>query len=95
MLKKNPLSSGQNDLFKERLENIINLSHRLVRLSKLTSWDVLEGTLSKHYCMDNGRPGHSVRLMVGLLMLKDIEGQSDESVCERWVENPYWQYFCG
>lgn len=95
MLKRNPKGSGQDDFFKDRLENIINMSHRLVRLSKLIAWDGLETSLSKHYCMDNGRPGGSIRLMAGLMMLKDIEGQSDESVCERWVENPYWQYFCG
>lgn len=95
MLKKNPTNSGQNDFFKDRLENIIDMSHRLVRLSGLIAWDVLEASISKHYCMGNGRPGGSIRLMAGLLMLKDIEGQSDESVCERWVENPYWQYFCG
>lgn len=95
MLKKNPKNNGQNDFFKDRLENIINMSHRLVRLSELIAWDALEASISKYYCTSNGRPGGSVRLMTGLLMLKDIEGQSDESVCERWVENPYWQYFCG
>ncbi len=95
MLQENPKNSGQGDLFKERLDTIINLSHRLVRLSQLVAWEALESSLSKHYCLSNGRPGGSIRLMAGLLMLKDIEGQSDESVCERWVENPYWQYFCG
>lgn len=95
MLKKNPVSTGQADLFRERLESIINMKHRLVTLSGLIEWDWLESCVSKHYCHTNGRPGGSIRMMMGLLILKDIEGQSDESVCERWVENPYWQYFCG
>ena len=95
MLKGNPVDSGQNDMFRERLDSIINMSHRLVKLSKIVKWDWLESVVSKHYCLNNGRPGGSIRLMMGLLILKDIEGQSDESVCERWVENPYWQYFCG
>jgi len=95
MLKKNPVSTGQADLFRERLESIINMKHRLVTLSGLIKWDWLESCVSKHYCHTNGRPGGSIRMMMGLLILKDIEGQSDESVCERWVENPYWQYFCG
>jgi len=95
MLKGNPVDSGQNDMFRERLDRMINMSHRLVTLSKIVKWDWLESEVSKHYCLNNGRPGGSIRLMMGLLILKDIEGQSDESVCERWVENPYWQYFCG
>ena len=28
-------------------------------------------------------------------MLQHMGGLSDESVVEKWVENPYWQYFCG
>ncbi len=95
MLKRNPVDTGQNDMFRERLDGIINMSHRLVILSKIVKWDWLEASVSGHYCHNNGRPGEPIRLMMGLLILKDIEGQSDESVCERWVENPYWQYFCG
>jgi len=33
--------------------------------------------------------------MAGLHLLKHMDGLSDEAVCTRWVENPYWQYFCG
>lgn len=33
--------------------------------------------------------------MVGLLYLKHAFNESDESLLERWVENPYWQSFCG
>lgn len=95
MLKGNPVDSGQHDMFLERLDRMINMSHRLVTLAKIIRWDCLESAVSKYYCLNNGRPGGSIRLMMGLLILKDIEGQSDESVCERWVENPYWQYFCG
>lgn len=42
-----------------------------------------------------GRPALSVRLLAGLLYLKHAYNESDESVCARWAENPYWQYFCG
>jgi IS5 family transposase len=42
-----------------------------------------------------GRPGNAIRLMVGLHYLKHAFNESDESVVARWVENPYWQYFCG
>ena len=42
-----------------------------------------------------GRPRLSVRLMVGLLYLKHAYNESDESVCERWAESVYLQYFHG
>src|SRR5262249_44967172 len=31
----------------------------------------------------------------GLLILKHMHNLSDEALCDRWVENPYFQYFCG
>ncbi len=33
--------------------------------------------------------------MVGLQYFKNAFNESDESVVERWIENPYWQHFCG
>lgn len=33
--------------------------------------------------------------MVGLLLLKQLEDLSDESVVLQWKRNPYFQYFCG
>ena len=33
--------------------------------------------------------------MAGLAILKHTYDLSDEVLCERWVENPYFQYFCG
>ena len=51
--------------------------------------------LAKHYCHDNGRPSKPIRLMVGLLMLKQLETLSDENVVLQFKRNPYYQYFCG
>jgi transposase, IS5 family len=34
-------------------------------------------------------------LVIGLLLLKHIFALSDEEVCERWVYDPYCQYFTG
>ena len=33
--------------------------------------------------------------MAGLHILKHVKGLSDEAVCAAWVENPYFQAFCG
>ena len=47
------------------------------------------------YYSAEGRPAKPVRLMVGLLLLKQMFNQGDETVVAAWVQNPYWQYFCG
>jgi len=86
--------SSQTDLFRNRLENIIDMRHELVALSNKIDWQRLDEEFAKHY-IDFGRPGIKVRLMVGLHLLKYMYALSDESVCEAWRENPYYQYFCG
>ncbi|MCF6214867.1 MAG: hypothetical protein L3J58_01685 [Emcibacter sp.] len=77
MLKKNP----KKDLFRPRLENIIDPRHEMVKLATLIDWDGLESDLSRFYCAGNGRSAGSIRLMTGLCFLKDIKGLSDEEVC--------------
>jgi hypothetical protein len=42
-----------------------------------------------------GQPPLRTRLMAGLAILKRTYDVSDEALCDRWVENPYFQYFCG
>lgn len=84
----------EDDLFRSRLDNIINLRHELVKLSESIDWDFLESKIEPFYATE-GRPAIPVRLMVGLHLLKHMYDLSDENVCARWVENPYFQYFCG
>ena len=80
---------------KPKLEKIIDKNHKLIKLSKLIDWESLEKTFLKYYHPSYGRPGKSVRLMVGLHFLKYMYDLSDEEIVERWLENPYWQYFTG
>jgi len=89
-----PQDSGTEELFRSKLKNIINLRHELVRLGDLIDWARLEAHFAPYY-KDAGRPGLPIRLVVGLQLLKHIEGLSDEAVCERWERDPYMQYFCG
>lgn len=85
----------QLDIFKTPLQHFIKQEHKLVLLSKKINWDQLETQLSKYYCLNNGRPGVPIRTVAGMLLLRRMFNESDESIIERWVENPYWQYFCG
>ena len=80
---------------KPQLEEIIDNNHKLIKLSKLIDWESLEKVFSKYYHPKFGRPAKSVRLMVGLHFLKYMYDLSDEEIVERWLENPYWQYFTG
>ena len=85
----------QLEMFKTPLKHFIKDNHNLVLLTKKINWDQLENQLSQYYCINNGRPGVPIRTVAGMLLLKRIFNESDESVIDRWVENPYWQYFCG
>ena len=94
MRPKKPAATGEGDLFRARLEQIINLKHELVRLGGKIDWDWIDREIAPLYS-DKGRPGIATRFVIGLLLLKHIYGLSDEGVCERWVYDPYFQHFTG
>ena len=95
MTPKKMRSSGQKDLFRSRLEQMINRKHPLCKLAHEIDWRVFEEEFGGFYVEKVGRPGLPIRLVVGLHYLKYTYSESDESVVERFLENPYWQYFCG
>jgi IS5 family transposase len=93
---KETIKSPQGDLFREELSNMIDLRHPLVQLSEKIDWVSCEEYFVSFYKHGGaGRPAHPIRLMVGLQLLKHSKNLSDEEVVSFWVENPYWQYFCG
>jgi transposase, IS5 family len=87
--------TGQQDFFRARLEAIIDMAHALVKLARLISWGFFEKVYGEVYTDGPGSPPLPTRLMVGLEILKYTYDLSDERVCELWLENPYFQYFCG
>ena len=95
MRPKPPDPKPPDDLFRARLSQQIDPRHPLVRLAGLLDWRVFEARFGELYHPHVGRPGIPIRLMVGLGYLQHTFGLSDEEVVARWVENPYWQYFCG
>jgi IS5 family transposase len=82
-------------LFQSHFYQILNRDHPLCQLADAVDWNRFDMALTGCYSEDMGRPGNAIRLMVGLHYLKHAFNESDESVVARWVENPYWQYFCG
>jgi Transposase domain (DUF772) len=74
---------------------IIDLRHPLVRLAGTIDWDFLARRFSPACWVGPGQPPLPTRLVAGLFILKHMHNLSDEVLCDRWVENPYFQYFCG
>lgn len=87
--------TSQLDLFNARFEQLLNHQHPLYVLAHKLDWNRFDLAFEDCYCPDTGAPAKAIRLMVGLHYLKHAFSESDESLLERWVENPYWQYFCG
>jgi IS5 family transposase len=94
MRPKQHTTTGEGDLFRARLDQIINMKHELVQLAGKLDWAWIDGEIAPLYSTQ-GRPGIETRFVIGLLLLKHIYGLSDEGVCDRWVNDPYFQYFTG
>jgi IS5 family transposase len=95
MRAKERRDTGQADLLRSRLDVIIDMGHALVKLARTIDWSFLEQRFGAVYEDRPGRPPLPTRLMAGLAILKHTYDLSDEVLCERWVENPYYQFFCG
>ena len=93
MLKK-LTKEPQLEMFKTVLANLVDPNHTLCLLAKKIDWDDLEREFAPLYGTV-GRPSVPIRTIVGLLLLKQMYNLGDETVVERYIENPYWQYFCG
>ena len=95
MRPKQPAAEPREDLFRTRLENLVDRRHALARLAGLIDWGRFEAAFGPLYTEGTGRPGLPTRLMVGPHLLKHMDGPSDEAVCTRYLDSPYVQLFCG
>jgi IS5 family transposase len=93
MKKPSPPDNQPSFLFPNLLDQL-NPKHPLLQLAKRLPWGFLEQEFSPLYATV-GRPAKPIRLMVGLCLLKHMENLSDEAVVRSWVQNPYYQVFCG
>jgi IS5 family transposase len=82
MRPKQHTTTGSGDLFRARLEQILNMKHELVQLADKLDWAWIDGEIAPLYS-ETGRPGIETRFVIGLLLLKHIHGLLDEGVCER------------
>lgn len=88
-------TSNQPNIFYGSLMDMLDSNDPLIALADVIDWSFIESSLSRYYSKDNGRPAKPIRLMAGLLILKQLENLSDESVVLQYKRNPYYQHFCG
>ena len=79
MRPKTHTTTGLGDLFRARLEQIINMKHELVQLGDKIDWDWIDNEIAPLFS-DRGRPAIETRFVIGILLLKHIYGLSDECV---------------
>ena len=77
------------DMFRSRLDQILNHSHPLYQLANQIDWTFFEKQFGPTYDEKMGRPGKPIRLMVGLQYLKYTFNESDEAILLGFLENPY------
>jgi IS5 family transposase len=87
-------SKSEGDLFRASLRQVIDMGHTLVKLADKIDWAFFDERFLDSYA-ETGRPGIPTRLMVGVHLLKYMVDLSDDGICDRWVRDPYFQYFCG
>ena len=88
-------SPQTEELYRPRLDEQLKTTHPLIRLSSLMYWQRIESDFSMHFVSTRGRSAMSPRLVAGLLYFQHANDAYDEAVVATWLENPYWQYFCG
>ena len=93
-MKSRSKNKNQTSFLMPGLAEQLDPKQPLFRLAEAIKWEGFEKAYEDFYSKE-GRPAKPVRLMVGLLLLKQLENLSDEVVCERWTQNPYYQFFCG
>jgi IS5 family transposase len=93
-MQPKPCASSPISFLMPTLGEQLDPRQPLKQLAGTLPWTEFAQAFGKYYS-EQGRPAKPVRLMVGLLRLKQMFNQGDETVVAAWVQNPYWQYFCG
>ena len=88
MRPKERRETGQSDLFRARLDQIVDRHHPVVKLARAIEWGFLEEQFGAVYTDEPGRPPLPTRLMAGLAILKHMHDLSDEVLCEALGREP-------
>ncbi|MFZ4405269.1 MAG: IS5 family transposase [Pseudobdellovibrionaceae bacterium] len=89
------LAQYECTIFQSRIDALIDKNHPIVQIADKINWKRFDENFSWTYSEEKGRPSYTIRLMVGLLILKYTYSLSDDDLLERFSENIFWQYLCG
>ena len=95
MLVNSSTDAHQLNFFGNDLSQQLDPTDPLLKLAQVIPWSDFDAAFEKHYTQGIGAPSKPIRLMVGLLILKQLENLSDETVVLQWKPNPYYQVFSG
>ena len=73
----------------------LNKENRWIVMSQLIPWEKFQDKYSANFKEGNGTVPFSVRVALGTLIIKEIEGFSDRATVSHISENPFMQYFLG
>lgn len=73
----------------------LRADNRWVKLANIIPWDEIEEKYASLFTEGKGVPAKSVRMALGVLIIKEKCGYSDRETVEQIMETPYLQYFIG
>lgn len=94
MLKSNSFRTRDSQML-FTLSTFIDMEHPLVKLASIFDWGSYNKYIPPLLREFHDAPDKPVRMLVGLCFLQQTFNLTDQEMLRQWVENPYWQYFCG
>lgn len=88
-------ANGEAGSTRPPLNRILNPDHPLVSLTAKVDWAHLRQEVESYLRECHIGPFADGRLIIGLLYLKAESKLSEKDLLALWVENSYWQWFCG
>jgi hypothetical protein len=82
-------------LFKTPFDQALNPENRWVKMAEIVPWDEMAKVFHSRMSRSRGRGSIDLRIVMGALLVKHIEGLSDEDTIQYIEENIYAQFFVG
>ncbi len=95
MIKYTPATERKLSLFTTPFDQKLDPENRWVKMADLVPWDDMAKVFFSRMSKDVGRASVDLRVVLGALLIKHIEGISDEDTIVYLQENIYAQYFVG
>jgi len=95
MIKYTPSSEVKLSLFRTPFQQELDANNRWVQMAAVVPWDEMAKVFFKRMSVDQGRASIDLRVVLGALLIKHVEGISDEDTIQYIQENIYAQYFVG